>query len=298
MSKKGQLKRFFLRAFYAIRTHRIDTYSAQSAFFLFLSIFPFLMLLLSLLNRIPAFVSWQQTLDLSILPDTVEELLESILNEINTKSSGAVLGVSAVVTLWSASKGFYSVTKGLRCIYRMDESPNYLAIRLISLIHTLIFLFSLLLLLVFFVFGQSLFDLLVQFIPRFAGFELLISLIRNGLSFFTLSLVFIFFYWVIPGRQHPLRMQIPGALLSALGWVLFTWLYALYTDHFGNYSYLYGSLTAVVLLMLWLYFCVFIFFLGAELNSLLQADLLILYAQRKEEKRLKKRRKAAKEKND
>jgi len=64
-------------------------------------------------------------------------------------------------------------------------------------------------------------------------------------------------------------MEFPGAIISAAGWVGFSALYSFYITHFANYSYLYGSLTAIVLLMLWLYFCMNILFFGAEVNVLI-----------------------------
>ena len=287
MKQPKALSRFFRRAVYAIQAHRIDAYSAQSAFFIFLSFFPFVMLLSGLVKELPLFESWRTDLSFSMLPAAVSELLSTILNEIATKSTGAILGFSAVAVLWSASKGFYAINRGLRCVYRQDEDHGYVFLRLSSLLYTLLFLFFLIAIFVLFVFGRQFFDLIIAWKPSLSDRAFLIAGIRNLLLLVFLTFFFTLLYWLIPGRRYPLRMQLPGALLCSLGWILFTFLFTLYTDHFGNYSYLYGSLTAVVLFMLWLYFCMYILFLGAELNSLLQADLLVWHSRRREARRVR-----------
>lgn len=62
--------------------------------------------------------------------------------------------------------------------------------------------------------------------------------------------------------------QIPGAFIAASGWMLYSYFYSLYIVYFPNASYIYGSLAAVILFMLWVYFCMIIFLVGAEINKI------------------------------
>ena len=75
---------------------------------------------------------------------------------------------------------------------------------------------------------------------------------------------------IIPNRKTRVIRELPGAIISAAGWILFSYAYSFYIDNMSNFSYMYGSLTAIVLCMLWLYFCMYIMFVGAEINVVLQ----------------------------
>ena len=74
-------------------------------------------------------------------------------------------------------------------------------------------------------------------------------------------------YTWLPYERQDIRLQLPGALISTVGWIGCSYGFSIYFNYFGNYSYMYGSLTAVVILMLWLYACICILFFGAEINQ-------------------------------
>ena len=80
---------------------------------------------------------------------------------------------------------------------------------------------------------------------------------------------FLIMYIVLPNRKTSLIYELPGAILSSLGWIGFSYGFAFYIDNMANFSYVYGSLTAIVLLLLWVYFCMYILFIGAEVNYFL-----------------------------
>ena len=81
---------------------------------------------------------------------------------------------------------------------------------------------------------------------------------------------FVGLYTIVPAKKQKPRQQLPGAVFTAVGWLIFSYAFSIYFTHFSNFSYMYGSLTAVVLLMLWLYICICILFVGAELNGFLE----------------------------
>ena len=92
-------------------------------------------------------------------------------------------------------------------------------------------------------------------------------------SLIVLAVLVVFFaliYFVFPHRPMKFFPQLPGAILAAAGWIGFSSAYSLYLEHFCGRSGLYGSLTAVVVTMLWLYFSMCIVFFGAALNALLE----------------------------
>ncbi len=116
------------------------------------------------------------------------------------------------------------------------------------------------------VFGNSLQNLVLRLFPVLGNVTFFLINFRTLLALTILTIIFAGLYAVIPDRKQSLWLQLPGAIFSTLCWIGFSYAFSLYFNHFSSYSYMYGSLTAIILLMLWLYFCICILFLGAEIN--------------------------------
>lgn len=256
----------------------VSAYAAQAAFFILISCFPFAMLLITVLQVLPFSQPDLLRQLTAIFPATVIDLIETTLQDIWNRSLGSVtvISITALTTLWASSKGFFALTQGLNAVYRIDKRRPWLVQKLLSTLYTVIFAALLILTLGLLVFGNTLYDWIVSLVPAIADLALLVISVRSFVSFTLLALFFLLLYLFIPNRhfrKEQFLTELPGALVSAFGWIGFSYLYAYYIDHFGQNSYVYGSLTAVVLLMLWLYFCMYIMLVGAEINAILQTDL-------------------------
>ena len=141
--------------------------------------------------------------------------------------------------------------------------------RLLSIVYTLGFIFVLIFTLGVLLFGNRLQLLLESHFPDLAYFSEIIILFRTGLSIALFMLFFVLIYTILPNQKLSFWKQIPGAAFTTAGWMIFSYVYSLYIDYIANFSYIYGSLTAIILLMLWLYICMNIVFIGAELNKML-----------------------------
>ena len=141
--------------------------------------------------------------------------------------------------------------------------------RLLSIVYTIGFVFILIFTIGVLLFGNRIQMLLESWFPHLAYFSGIIILFRTGLSIALFLLFFVLIYTILPNKKLSFLKQIPGAAFTALGWLIFSYVYSLYVDHIANFSYIYGSLTALILLMLWLYICMNIVLLGAELNKML-----------------------------
>lgn len=251
----------------AIKEDSISAYSAQAAFFIIISAFPLIMLLLTLLKYLPYFSDGTAMIEFDMIPNDVNVFITEMVNEIIAKSTGTVLSVTAVTTLWSASKGVYSIMQGLTAAYSIEETRNYFKMRFLSVVYTAIFVVMIIAALGCLVFGNTIYQALINYLPIAAENIRIISRgIKWLLGLGVLVLMFDVLYIAMPNRKSTIFQELPGALLSAVGWVGFSYIYSFYIDNFSNYANIYGSLTAVVLLMLWLYFCMYIMLLGAEVN--------------------------------
>ncbi len=269
------IKKLFRFAFDVVRgagKDDIGAFSAQSAFFMTISVIPFIMLLISIIKFLP--VSQEQLLALviEVFPGGARNLIASFIEETFQKSDAAVISITAVYTLWVASMGVFSVAKGLNRIFCANETRGYFRIRIMSMFYTLAVLVVFVLCLILFVFGNTTTEILHITISN-NGIAILIMGMRKFIGILFLSLFFLFLYVVVPNRKVKIITQVPGALVSGFGWVGFSYLFSLYYENMANFSFLYGSLSVLVFFMLWLFVCFYILFIGAEINKLVENRL-------------------------
>lgn len=252
----------------------VAAFSAQTAFFIIISAFPFLVLIVSVLEKIPFISADMMYTVLDIFPRTVMEYMKNIIKEICSGNSVAIISISAAVLLWSASKGVTSIMRGLNFIYKIDEKRNFLEIRLVSVGYTIGFVVYIVLTLVFIFGGGMLSSLLKSRLPENLFFTVIYRIVSFLGKLMLLTVLFGLIYLTVPKRKATIKSQLPGAVLSALGWLGYSWFYSFYIDHLAGNSYVYGSLTSIILIMLWLYVCMYIFFIGGEVNSIISGEEL------------------------
>ncbi len=248
----------------------MSVYSAEAAYFMFFSLIPLIMLLLSLINRFDTAKSAMASVYQQFTPAVVNPFVDQV-KEIVTESRMSLTIVSAVVLLWSASKVVFSIIGGMNSVYEIKETRNYFLLRLLAMIYTVAFIVIIVAALLLMVFGESIGELISSYFPRLKGIAYIISSLRYIIGFVVLVCFFSLVYKMLPNGKQKFSDQIPGAVLAGAGWVSFSILFAFFVDNFSNYALIYGSLTAVIVLMLWLYVCMYIMFLGAEVNRILSS---------------------------
>ncbi len=267
-----------------LNADNVSAFSAQAAFFLIISFFPFFMFLLTLLNYLPFSKPELLSAIESVFPQTVAVYLSDILDELLEKSNGTVLSLTAIATLWTSSKGFYAVVRGLDSIYHSTGKRNYFLSRLLSALYTLLFAVLIIAVLFIFVFGN-------RHVPILSEMALLIISVRTLVGFCLMILFFTLVFITMPNRKSSFFAELPGAILASAGWIGFSYLFSFYIDNFSNYSATYGSLTAVVLCMLWFYSCMYIMFIGAELNQVFSNPVIHeAFHKMRESRRARKKR--------
>lgn len=245
----------------------IGTHAAGTCYFLMLSVFPLLVLLLALLRYTGLQVQTLTDLVSGFLPAALMPAAKRLIVSTYQNTSGLVVGISAITALWSSSRGIHSLRRGLNAIYRVEENRGYLVTRGISILYTVLFILMLLATLVLNVFGTTLLSwfplqdyVLLQFLWDIIDMRFLVMLLlQTGL--------FTAMFMALPsGRHNSFWGSLPGALLSSAGWLVFSDLFSIYVENFSGYANIYGSVYALALSMLWLYFCISIVFYGGVLN--------------------------------
>lgn len=260
----------------------VSAYAAKTAYFIMLSFIPFLMLLFTLIQ----FTALQKSDVLSFFvgafPSSIDPLLISLIDEIYGKSS-AIISVSAVVALWTAGKGITAIIQGLNSVFDVKETRNYIMLRIQGAFYIVLLIVAIVVILVLIVFGNKIQFYLVQEVPLVGNITSAILRMRYVISMVFLMFVFAVIYQFMPNKKMKFKSQIPGAVFSAISWSLFSFGFSVYIDYLGNLTNMYGSLTTLIIVMLWLYICMYIMLMGAEINSML-AETNMFYEISKEGK--------------
>ena len=240
--------------------------AAYAAYFMIMAMFPALLLVLSSIRLTGLTVEDLMDLVSQVLPTALVDTAEGLVYNTYRNASSAVAGVSVLTLLWSSSKGIYALLTGLNAIYDVQEDRSYLYTRSISVVYALLFLVVLVLTLVLHVFGNTILDLIYGIQNPVVMF--LVDLIDlHGILLITLqTLLFTGLYMVLPNKRNGFWESLPGALLAAIGWSVFSSVYSIYVTYFTKISNIYGSVYSVAVSMLWLYSCLCILFYGGALN--------------------------------
>jgi len=268
------LKKHIKWFIYHTRQDRLDSISAHGAYFIIISAIPFILFIVALFNQLH--LSQAELIDeiLSLIPDNVTQAIAPYLT--TTVSNTSIFSISVVTFIWSASSGMVAIIKGFDTIYDVEETRNFIHLRLVAIVYILLLALVLLITAVTLVFGSTLYEFLLE-----RSGPLIATLLLNFKSLFGFILLVFFFcliFNVIPRKKAKFINNFMGAIFSAAGWVLFSFFFSIFVDNFSNFSVVYGSLATLIVMMFWLFFCIYIMFLGAEVsmwmeNSDIKKDL-------------------------
>lgn len=252
-----------------LRPMQIPLHSAYTTFFLILSLFPFLLLFLGTLRYTPLDAGDLMRIVEGWLPQSLVPMVGTLVDSSYRHSSKTVVSISVAAALYSASRGMFGLRNGLNAVYAQPGHTSIFRMRGLSVVYTTAFLLLLVLTLAAYLLGTSLLDYLCMaanpallFLMRLIDWKwLLLAALQ--------SLLFTLMYAWLPARRNRLRSSWPGAIAASLGWLMYSGLFSVYMEHFSGYTNIYGSVYALALGMLWLYFGIAIFFCGGALNRYL-----------------------------
>lgn len=244
----------------------ISAFAAQAAFFIVVSLIPFLLLFISLVQYTPVRESMVMELVNKVMPAYISPFFVNIIHEMYNRSVG-IVSVTAVIAVWSAAKGIQYLNNGLNAVYDIEETRNWLILRLRAILYTLMLIGSIIVSLVLMVFGHSLQRFISEHLPLISKVIARVISMRSLILMAVLIIFFAVLFKMLPNRKATLRSQLPGSIISAVGWALLSFGISVYVDYFNGLS-MYGSLTTMVLVMLWLYFSMYILLISAEVNNI------------------------------
>lgn len=257
-----------------ISEDHVGAYAAQTAYFFMLCFIPIILLLLTLVRYTPVTKADVMTAVIRVFPTSVDSMITSIVNQVYNQSMG-IIPVTVVVALWSAGKGVLAMTSGLNCIYKCPETRNYVLLRIRATLYTVMFIIVIIFLLVLSVFGNSLNLFVAEYVPIIKNLADWLIRARTVITPAVLMIFCLLIYKFLPNRRDRLIKQLPGAVFAAIGWMVVSWIFSVYVDIFQGFTSMYGSLTTIVLIMLWMYFCMYSILLGGEVNLIMYDKMFV-----------------------
>lgn len=244
----------------------LPAYAAQAAFFVVLSFFPFVMLLIMITSKI----TFATTNIISYIIDVVPKQLNSyvlfIADDIVYSNSNSFTIITIIISLWSSAKVIQTLTYGLNKIYGINKKNNYLVTRLVSTIYTLIFVLICLSIMIIHIFGTAILKHIAGFILPTQNIGIIIAGAKNIFLFVILCILLLLIYYQLPDRKSCITHEISGAFAASLSWMLMTKGFTFYIKHIASASYMYGGLTSIILVFIWLYIGMQIVLYGAMIN--------------------------------
>lgn len=247
-----------------MKKQNISAYAASIAFFFFLSIVPMLIMICTIIPYTPLTEENLVQAVTEVVPDKVDSLAESLISDVYDKSAG-IMSVAIIATIWSAAKGVMALMHGLNAVNGVEEKRNYFVVRGIACVYTVVMLIVVVLSLFLNVFGNQLVNLALH---RFPVLQDLVNFFMNFrflVVWAVLTILFAAIYAYVPDERLKFKEQIPGAAFASVVWSIFSWGFSIYVDYGNSYG-IYGSLSIIIIVLLWLYFCMYIIMVGAYLN--------------------------------
>lgn len=252
-----------------VNDDQIANGAAALAFYMVLSLFPCAIFCLSALPYLPIANLQQAITDLvrQVLPGNAADLLTSTVESVVARRSSGVLSFAFLFMLWSATSGLHGLMQQLNVIYEVEEERSFLRARALALLLTAAFFALVVGALALIIFGGIVQTYVCNLLGWSDGLLGLFAALRWVIIISALHFAFSLIYYLGPNLDQPFVLITPGSTIATLFLLGVSIGFKFYVDRFSDYDALYGSLGAVIVLMLWLFAAGWVILFGGELND-------------------------------
>ncbi|MBB5325001.1 membrane protein [Anoxybacillus tepidamans] len=250
----------------------VSRLSAELAYFFLLSLFPFLIFLLTLLAYLP--IPHEDVLSVvrQYAPKEAMDLIEANVHYIMNHQNGKLLSLGIIGAVWSASNGIAAIVRALNRAYDVEESRSFIVARGMAILLTLGMMVVIVVALLLPVFGKEIGLFLSSVLGVSEAFLTLWNTLRWTVSSLILFIVFTSLYYFAPNKRMHCKDVLVGALFATIGWIVTSLAFSYYVASFASYTSMYGSLGGIIILMVWFYLSGMIIVLGGELNAIFACE--------------------------
>lgn len=248
--------------------HDATGLAAQCAYYFLLSLFPFLLFILSLLGYLPFSSDDVIGLIKEYIPGAVAGWIEETLSNLLDVKRGGTLSFGLILALVSASAAMNAIVIAVNKAYGLPERKSFIHSRFLAVMLTLGMLIVIASALLLSVFGHWIGDWTLANISISSNLVDLWNNLRWIVNFVIVFVVFIGIYYIAPNTCLTCKSVLPGAIFAAIGWQLTSFGFSFYVNSFTNYSATYGSVGGIIVLMTWFYISALIIIIGGEINAI------------------------------
>jgi membrane protein len=268
MEKVVNVRKSLLRMlWHRIEEDDIPGLSAQLAYFFLLSLFPLLIFIFTLLPYLP--IPYPDILGniREFAPPQTMDLIEKNVNYVMNTRNGGLLSIGIIGTIWSASNGIHALVRAFNKAYNVKESRSFFVSRGMAILLTIGMIFVFIVAVLLPIFGREIGVFLFSYLGFKMEFLRIWEMLRLAVSALILFLIFTGLYWIAPNVKLRCRSAFPGAGFATVGWIVSSYALSFYVSKFNNFSLTYGSIGAIIVLLIWLYISGFIIIVGGEINA-------------------------------
>jgi membrane protein len=275
LSWKGFAGRLWTR----VNDHEIFGRAAQLSYYFLLALFPLLLFLMTLLGYLAQAGSDLRnellTYLATVMPSSAVTLVHTTLEEISAARGGGKLSLGILAALWAASNGMGAISNTLNAAYGVKEDRPWWKVRLVAIFLTIMVSLFIVLSLAIVLYGGQIGERVAVHFGFSSGFTIAWKILQWPIALLFLLLTFDLIYYFAPNDRRPKRrVWTAGAASAVVLWLLVSFAFRLYLHFFNSYSVTYGSLGALIVLMLWFYFTGLAILIGGEINSELEQSAL------------------------
>ncbi|MGX6978144.1 YihY/virulence factor BrkB family protein [Vagococcus elongatus] len=241
--------------------------SSAIAYYLLLSIFPLIIAIGNILPFLNIDIETLLNYIAMIIPADVFKMLEGTIRSLLENSYGSLLSLSALATLWAASRSINALQRSLNKVYGVGGSRNMIVTRMVSFIVIFLFLFGVVLLTTLFTVGQSIFDALMPNFPFLKGLAETFSAVRWPAILFGIFATMFVIYYFLPNAKIHVRYILPGTFFTTVGWMVLTQVFGYYAKYFAGSFSSYGIIGSFIIVMLWFNFAATLIIAGGIVNA-------------------------------
>lgn len=260
------------RVFHETMDDGCAEYAAAMAYYLLLALFPFFLFLTTLIGYLPVpdLLEFILKSIRDLLPTQVFELVQDNIRKLFADKKGGLLSIGILLALWTSSNSVTSIMNVMNRLYEVKEGRPFWKVRLTAVLLvtglSIVFLLALLLLM----FGPKIGSFIADLTHLGHLFEIAWNILMVPVILLLLVLAVAVIYYFTPDVEQDWRWISPGAVFAIPAWVLMSLAFSYYINNFGSYDKTYGSIGAVIVLLLWLYLSGFIILVGAEINAVVE----------------------------
>ncbi|MBA1200743.1 YihY/virulence factor BrkB family protein [Pseudomonas capeferrum] len=249
----------------------MSTYASALAYQMLFSLFPFLLFLIALIGflHLPDFFSWLRLQSELVLPPQALDLVNPVIDQLQ-QSKGGLVSVGIVIALWTASAGVRLMMSAMNAAYDVpEERPAWKRIPL-SIAYTIGIAAMLLMVAALMVLGPQVMEWIAGQIGMEEFIVTLWTILRWPVIVILMMVAVALMYYVMPDVKQNFRFITPGSVLAVVVWILASLGFGFYVQTFADYNATYGSIGAIIVLLLYFYISSAVLLLGAEMNAVIE----------------------------